>query len=79
VTKKDLFGFYIKSESNCIYCGDLDSIDHTFSECQFTKFFSEEVLQWFNVENNIEFNLNIEDLLFGTFPSSSNLIKKKKN
>ena len=35
--------FYIKSESNCIYCGDLDSIDHTFLECQFTKFFTEEV------------------------------------
>jgi len=34
------------------------------------------VLQWFNAENNFEFNLNIEDLLFGTFPGSSTLIKK---
>ena len=76
VTKKELFRFNIKSDSNCIYCGDLDSIDHTFSECQFTKSFTQEVLQWFNTENNSEFNLNIEDLLFGTFPSSSTLIKK---
>ena len=75
VTKKELFRFNIKSDSNCIYCGDLDSIDHTFSECQFTKSFTQEVLQWFNTENNSEFNLNIEDL-FGTFPSSSTLIKK---
>ena len=43
VTRKDLFRFYIKSESNCIYCGDLDSIDHTILECQSTKFFTEEV------------------------------------
>ena len=76
VTKKELFRFNIKSDSNCIYFGDLDFIDHTFSECQFTKSFPQEVLQWFNTENNSEFNLNIEDLLFGTFPSSSTLIKK---
>jgi hypothetical protein len=45
VTKKELFRFNIKSDSNCIYCGDLDSIDHTFLECQFTKSFTQEVLQ----------------------------------
>jgi len=76
VTKKELFRFNIKSDSNCIYFGDLDFIHHTFSECQFTKSFPQEVLQWFNTENNSEFNLNNEDLLFGTFPSSSTLIKK---
>ena len=37
VAKKELFRFNIKSDSNCIYCGDLDSIDHTFLECQCTK------------------------------------------
>ena len=58
VTKKELFRFNIKSDSNCIYYGDLDSIDHTFSECQFTKSFTQEVLQWFNTENNSEFNPN---------------------
>ena len=51
------------------------SIGYTFSECQFTEFFTEEVLQWFNTENNSEFNLNIEDFIFGTFPNSSTLIK----
>jgi len=40
VTKKELFRFNIRSDSNCIYCGDLDSIDHTFSEYQFTKSFT---------------------------------------
>ena len=34
------------------------------------------VLQWFNTENDSEFNLNTEDLLFGIFPSSITLIKK---
>ena len=76
VTKKELFRFNIKSDSNCIYCEDLDSIDHTFSECQFTKSFTQDVLQWFNTENNSKFNPNTEDLLFGIFPSSSTLLKK---
>ena len=78
VTKKELFRCNIKSDSNCIYCGDLDSIDHTFSECQFTKSFTQDVLQWFNTEKNSKFNPNTEDLLFGIFPSSSTLLKKTK-
>ena len=78
VTKKELFGFNIKSDSNCIYCRDLDSIDHTFSECQFTKSFTQEVLQLFITEHNSEFNPNTEDLFFGIFPSSSTLLKKTK-
>ena len=65
MTKKDLFRFNIKSESNCIYCGEPDSIDHTFLDCQCTKSFTQDVLQWFNVENNCNFNLNTEDFLFG--------------
>ena len=76
VSKKELFRFNIKSDSNCIYCGDLDSRDHTFSECQFTKSFTQEVLQWFNTENNSKFTPNTEDHLFGIFPSSSTLLKK---
>ena len=35
----------IKPDSNCVYCGESDSIDHTFIECQFTKSFTQEVLQ----------------------------------
>ena len=77
VTKRELFRFNIKSDSNCTYCGDLDSIDHTFSECQFTKSFTQEVLQWFNTENNSKFNPNTEDLLFGIFPSFITLLKKQ--
>ena len=57
MTKKELFRFNIKSDSNCIYCGDLDSIDHTFLECQFTKSLTQDVLQWFNTENDSEFKV----------------------
>ena len=63
VTKKELFRFNIKSDSNCIYCGEPDSIDHTILDCQFTKSFTQEVLQWFNADNNSNFNLNTEDFL----------------
>ena len=53
VTKKELFLGLISTQIVTVYnCGDLDSIDHTFSECQFTKSFTQEVLQWFNTEND---------------------------
>ena len=78
VTEKELFRFNIKSDSNCIYCGEPDSIDHTFLECQFTKSFTQEVLQWFNADNNSNFNLNTEDFIFG-LPSVLNILTKKLN
>ena len=56
----------------------LISIDHTFLECQFTKSFTQEVLQWFNADNNSNFNLNTEDFSFG-LPSVSNILTKKLN
>ena len=37
VRKEKLFRFNIKPDSNCVYCGESDSIDDTFIECHFTK------------------------------------------
>ena len=34
VTKKELFRFGIKQDSDCLFCGGEDSIDHTFINCQ---------------------------------------------
>ena len=35
----------------CLYCGDKDSIEHSFIECTFTKMFIQKVVSWFNKEN----------------------------
>ena len=78
VTKKELFLFNIKPDSSCVYYGEPDSIDHTFIECQFTISFTQEALQWFNVNNNSNFILNAEDVLFGLF-SVSDALRKKLN
>ena len=32
VTKKDLFRYGIKTDDECFYCGEHDSIDHTFND-----------------------------------------------
>ena len=76
VTKKELFRFNIKSDSNCINCGEPDPIDHTFLECQFTKSFTQEKLQWFKGDNKSNINLNTEDFLFGLSSVLSVLTKK---
>ena len=47
VTKKELFRFGIKTDDECLYCGDKDSVEHSFIECAFTKLFTQNVLDWF--------------------------------
>ena len=37
VTNKELLRFGIRPDDECPYCGDKDSIEHTFIECSFTK------------------------------------------
>ena len=71
-----MFQFNIKPDSNCVYFGELDSIDHTFIECQFTKKKKKKVLQWFNVNNCSNFILNAEDVLVGLSSASDTLTKK---
>ena len=46
VTKKELFRFGIKTDDECLYCGDKDSVEHSFIECAFTKLFTQNVLDW---------------------------------
>ena len=35
-TKKELCRYRISTDSECIYCGEPDSINHTFIDCEFT-------------------------------------------
>ena len=39
VTIKELFRFGIKPDDDCLYCGEKDSIDHSFKDCQFVNSF----------------------------------------
>jgi len=48
VTKKELCKFGIKDDSECLYCGEQDAIEDTFSDCHFTKDFLSKVMQWFH-------------------------------
>ena len=78
MTKKELFRFKIKEDSDCIYCGEKDSIDHSFISCQFTVSFAQKVLQWLNTTHNSVLNLNTEEFLFG-LSTVSDVLQKKLN
>ena len=65
VTKKELFRFKIKPDGNCVYCGEPDSIDHTFLACRCIQSFVEKVLKWFNLDNGTVFSLNSQKIVFG--------------
>ena len=81
VTKKELFRFGIKPDHDeCLYCGDKDSIEHTFIECPFTKIFVQKVVQWFNETNSCQISPTVEKVLFGIISNSHETkIKRKFN
>ena len=82
VTKKELCRFGIKSDddcSDCLYCGEKDSVDHTLKDCRFVISFDTEVIKWFNARNNSKFNPSIQGKLFGLdneSPNNKELVKK---
>ena len=71
VTKKELCRFGIKQDSDCLYCGNEDSIEHTFINCQFSKAFHRRVIPWFNNVNYTNQHPSVKETLFGLFPISS--------
>ena len=78
VTKRELLRYGIQSDDDCVYCGEGDSIDHTFSDCAFIKKFSLEVINWFNVTNKTHFNPSIQDKLFGVTSEQFGINATKK-
>ena len=78
VTKKELFRYGIKTDDECLYCGDHDSIDHTFKDCEFVKRFVKNVIDWFNAVNNSNLIPTMEEKLFGIMsgPYDKALLKK---
>jgi len=73
VTKKELFRFGIKADDECLYCGDKDSIEHSFIECMFTKLFTQKVLSWFNQVNACQISPTTGETLFGITASSHDI------
>ena len=66
---------------NASYCGEHDSIDHTFNDCEFVEHFvkKKKTIDSFNTVNNSNFLPTIkEKLLFGIMsdPTDKTLLKK---
>jgi len=64
VTKRELFKYGIKTDDECCFCGEKESID-ALIHCSFTKSFLEKVILWFKTTYNSQFSPTMEDLLFG--------------
>ena len=60
-----MFRFGIKQDSDCLFCGEEDSVDHTFINCQFTQSFRESVFRWFKSKNNSNLLRSLKEYLFG--------------
>ena len=76
VTKEELHRYGIEVDDECLYCGEKDSIDHTFLNCQFVEIFVNNITDWFNAANNSKIAPTIEEKSFGIMSGPS---AKKKN
>ena len=78
ITKKKLFRYGINTDSDCIYCGEPDSINHTFIDCEFIKTCTRKVINWFNTQNDSSFQPDTNEMLFVTFkhPAYMELLRK---
>ena len=65
VSEKELRYFGVEKDPNCNYCGQVDSIKHTFIECLHTKAFFQSVLANFNEEHSTTFTLCDIEMIFG--------------
>jgi len=74
ITRKELFVFGIKTDDECLYSGDKDSID---LNARLRGPLQKKVIQWFNAANCCQISLTIKGLLFGVTPGSKETIIKK--
>ena len=65
VKRKELCKYQIKPDSDCIYCGEGDSMEHTFINCSFTKTFLGRILDWLNKTYKCTFAPSEKEMLFG--------------
>ena len=65
-------------DDKCLYCGEHDSIHHTFNDCEFVKHFVNKFIDWFNAVINSNFIPTIEEKIFGTMsgPCDKTLLRK---
>ena len=80
VIKKELhrYDITINADDECLYCGEKDSINRTFLNCQFVKIFVNNAIDWLNAANNSKLASTIEEKLFGmtSGPYEKEILKK---
>ena len=56
VTKKELCTYGLEDVNNCFYCEGLESITHTFVECNSSQTFFDKIIHWFNMKYHSTFS-----------------------
>ena len=81
VTRKELSRFNIKPDSNCVYCGESDSIHHTFNECQFflNRTLKQRTYRYLTTNNTLNFVPVLQALVKGYNRSYHRSIKMAPN
>lgn len=75
VTRKELFRYGIKTDDECLYCGEPESIDHGYIYGQFIQQFAKKIVQWFNEDKKCNFNPRLRESCLEFVTRETNLLK----
>ena len=63
-TKKELKLYHLANDDKCIYCFNVDSIEHTFIDCKDSVKIYSQIISWFNHCQGTEISLSNEQIAF---------------
>jgi len=63
-SKEELYYCGIESKKDCLYCNEIDLVDHTFIECHLSKSFLSHVVEGFNSEYATSYSLSTEEFFY---------------
>ena len=61
----ELCTYGLEDVNNCFYCERLESITHTFVECNSSQMFFDKIIHWFNMKYHSTFSPMPIEKLFG--------------
>ena len=73
-TQNQLFKWQLSAGSECIHCGQIDSLEHHFVLCERKKIFWETLKIWKRQITNIDVNETSTDILIGIHNPNNDLI-----
>ena len=72
--RSNLFKWNKAPSPLCIYCRELDTVEHHLFLCTNLQHFWQQLFNWFYVKSNLRMNFSVTDVIFGIHNSNNDII-----